>query len=96
MVLAHSEYLIPVIPTEAGFNCRKRQREYETLWQSGGWCFYGSFADLLTHQASNETLAAFVRDRIRERVRRPRSRSCWCRVMVQASEFCDPYQIECA
>lgn len=56
VVLARSEYLILVIPTEAGFNCHKRQREYEPLWQPGGWC----------------------------------------RVMVQASEFCDPYQIECA
>ena len=38
-------------------------------WESGGLCYYSSFVDLLTNQAANETLAEFVRQKTRQRVK---------------------------
>ena len=50
----------------------ERQRQYEALWQKGGfeWMF-GSYKDLLTDEAANATAADFVRRKIREAVRDP-------------------------
>ncbi len=47
----------------------ERQADYEMRWESGGLCYYSSFADLLTNQAANETLAEFVRQKTRQRVK---------------------------
>jgi len=43
----------------------ERQRVYEARWEEGGTYFMASFNDLATNQASNDTAAAFVRDKIR-------------------------------
>ncbi|MEQ8234163.1 MAG: NAD(P)/FAD-dependent oxidoreductase [Gammaproteobacteria bacterium] len=46
----------------------ERLADYEMRWESGGLCYYSSFIDLLTNREANETLAEFVREKIRERV----------------------------
>ena len=49
----------------------ERQRVYEERWQVGGTYFMAAFDDLATNQASNDTAAAFVRDKIRSIVHDP-------------------------
>ena len=49
----------------------ERLADYETRWKNGGLAYYSSYIDLLTSKAANETLAEFVRGKIRERVRDP-------------------------
>jgi cyclohexanone monooxygenase len=50
----------------------ERTREYERRWQHGGLWFLGAFQDLMVSQEANETVAEFVRGKIRERVKDPR------------------------
>ncbi len=50
-----------------------RRAEYEARWERGGFTFLGSFNDLFLDVAANETAAEFVRERIREIVRDPRT-----------------------
>ena len=52
-------------------SAEERLKDYETRWESGGLCFYSSFNDLLTNQEANETLASFVREKTRQRVKDP-------------------------
>ncbi|MFT5392578.1 MAG: cyclohexanone monooxygenase, partial [Gammaproteobacteria bacterium] len=47
----------------------ERERIYEQRWAAGGTQFMGSFSDLATNQASNDTAAQFVRQKIREMVK---------------------------
>ena len=49
----------------------ERQREYERSWNSGGVNFVHSFNDLMLDQASNDTIADFVRSKIRDTVHDP-------------------------
>ena len=49
----------------------ERVIEYERRWAKGGVNFMHSFNDLMTNEASNASAAAFVHDRIREKVRDP-------------------------
>lgn len=49
----------------------ERRAEYELRWRSGGLCFYNSFKDLFLDKGANETVADFVRMKIRETVREP-------------------------
>lgn len=49
----------------------ERRAEYELRWRSGGLCFYNSFKDLFIDKEANETVADFVRMKIRETVRDP-------------------------
>ena len=49
----------------------ERQREYERRWNSGGVNFVHSFNDLMLDQASNDTIADFVRSKIRSTVHDP-------------------------
>jgi cation diffusion facilitator CzcD-associated flavoprotein CzcO len=49
----------------------ERLQEYEYRWSSGGLCYYTSYADLLFSKEANDTLADFVRAKIREKVRNP-------------------------
>ncbi len=46
----------------------KRREIYEEFWNRGGLTFLGAFDDLLLDEAANETAAAFVREKIREKV----------------------------
>ena len=52
-------------------SAEERREIYEEFWQRGGLPFLGAFGDLLVNRDSNETAAAFVRDKIREKVRDP-------------------------
>lgn len=49
----------------------KRRAEYEQRWNSGGAWFGGTFNDLMTDVAANETAADFIRGKIREIVNDP-------------------------
>lgn len=49
----------------------ERTAEYERRWKHGGLTFLGAFGDLLSDEASNATLAGFVRDKIRSTVKDP-------------------------
>jgi cation diffusion facilitator CzcD-associated flavoprotein CzcO len=52
----------------------QRQVLYEELWQKGGFhLLFSSYADLLTNKEANRTLADFVRGKIREVVRDPKT-----------------------
>ncbi len=49
-----------------------RQRFYEQKWQAGGMNLWlGSYEDILLDERANETVAEFVRDKIRSRVDDP-------------------------
>ena len=50
---------------------QERQRIFEKRWAQGGLNMLLAFGDLVTNQASNDLVAAFVHDRIREKVEDP-------------------------
>jgi len=50
---------------------QEREREYAARWKKGGVNFVHSFNDLMVNQASNDTIAEFVRGRIRSVVQDP-------------------------
>ena len=49
----------------------ERRREYQRRWDQGGVNFVHSFNDLMLDQQSNDTIAQFVRERIRDIVDDP-------------------------
>ncbi len=49
----------------------ERLREYRARWERGGLGFLGAFADLLVDRAANDTVAAFIRERIGAIVKDP-------------------------
>jgi cyclohexanone monooxygenase len=49
----------------------ERRREYEYRWGAGGLYYYTSFVDLMVNREANETVAEFVRAKIREKVHDP-------------------------
>mgnify|MGYP003700752629 CR=1 FL=1 len=49
----------------------ERQAVYEERWRAGGSGFLAAFNDILTNQAANDTMAEFVRGKIREIVKDP-------------------------
>ena len=49
----------------------ERLAEYEKRWAAGGLCFYTAYPDLLMDARANESLAEFVRNKIRQRVKNP-------------------------
>ncbi len=49
----------------------ERRRRFEERWQTGGFSFMVSFADLLRTQEANDAAASFVREQIRGIVRDP-------------------------
>jgi len=52
----------------------QRQTRYEELWQKGGLhLLFGSYADIMTDKEANRTVADFVRGKIRETVRDPKT-----------------------
>jgi cyclohexanone monooxygenase len=48
-----------------------RQRTYEERWQRGGFAVLGAYADLIISKQANDTIADFVRAKIREIVHDP-------------------------
>jgi cyclohexanone monooxygenase len=51
----------------------ERQAVYRKRWEIGGLAFLGSFNDLLTDPAANDTAAEFVREQIRRIVKDPKT-----------------------
>jgi len=51
----------------------ERQVEYDRRWKIGGTGFLGSFSDILTSQAANDTASEFVRNQIRKIVKDPKT-----------------------
>jgi cation diffusion facilitator CzcD-associated flavoprotein CzcO len=49
----------------------ERRAVYDERWAAGGLSFYTAFKDLLFDPEANETLANYIRDKIRERVDDP-------------------------
>ena len=49
----------------------EREAEYERRWANGGLAFMGAYGDLMFDQDANDTVAGFVRDKIREIVDDP-------------------------
>lgn len=49
----------------------ERIAEYDRRWAAGGLSFYTAFTDTLMDERSNETMAEYMRARIRERVKNP-------------------------
>ncbi len=56
----------------------ERQQEYTRRWNKGGVNFVHAFNDLMLDQASNDTIAEFVRSRIREIVKDPQVAESLC------------------
>jgi cyclohexanone monooxygenase len=56
----------------------ERLREYEYRWELGGLYYYTSYADLFSSQEANDTLAEFVRNKIRETVKDPKTAEILC------------------
>jgi cyclohexanone monooxygenase len=56
----------------------QRRALYEEGWQQGGLGILGSFPDLLFDRAGNETLAEFVRSKVREKVADPEVAELLC------------------
>ena len=50
-----------------------RRSNYEERWERGGFTFLGAYGDLLASRDANETAAGFVRERIRDIVRDPKT-----------------------
>ena len=60
--------------TRSAFDVSDEEREaiYEQLWKEPGFGFWlGNFYDIMTDERANETIAEFVRRKIRERVKDP-------------------------
>lgn len=81
--LVHSE-LAP-LPSQSALEVSEEERtvEYENRWASGGLSPYYAYTDSLLDDESNETLAEFAREKIRERVNDPQL----------ADKLCPDYQI---
>ena len=81
--LVHSE-LAP-LPSQSALEVspEERRAEYENRWASGGLSHYYAYTDSLLDETSNETLAEFAREKIRERVDDPEL----------AEKLCPDYQI---
>ena len=56
----------------------ERQATYEARWAAGTGAFLGAFNDILTNKAANDTMAAFVRGKIRETVKDPATAEILC------------------
>jgi cyclohexanone monooxygenase len=57
---------------------QERLQEYERRWQKGGVNFVHSFNDLMANKASNDTIADFVRSKIRTIVKDPTVANSLC------------------
>ena len=53
----------------------ERKSIYEKAWEAGGFRFRSMFQDLLTNECANKTAADFIKEKIRETVRDPKTAS---------------------
>ena len=56
----------------------ERQATYEARWQAGTGAFLGAFNDILTNKEANDTMAEFVRGKIRATVKDPVTAEILC------------------
>ena len=61
----------PPKPSAANVTGEERQAAYEEAWARGGLGFGAVFADLMQNEASNESAAQFIRDKIHATVENP-------------------------
>ena len=61
------------LPTRSALSvsAEEREAEYERCWNSANFTLYWSFNDVLTDKAANETVAEFVRAKIRAKIDDP-------------------------
>jgi cyclohexanone monooxygenase len=52
-------------------SAEERKAEYDRRWAAGGLCFYNAYTDLLMSKEANDSLADYIRDKIRQRVKDP-------------------------
>jgi cyclohexanone monooxygenase len=57
---------------------QERLATYEARWKVGGSGFLGSFNDILTNKKANDTMAEFVRGKIRQTVKDPATADILC------------------
>ena len=71
--------MVPTLTTTAlAATPEEREREYQYRWDVGGLYFYTSYTDLLMSEEANETAAEFVRKKIRETVKDPKTAELLC------------------
>ncbi|WP_116135120.1 flavin-containing monooxygenase [Trinickia diaoshuihuensis] len=70
-VLVGGEPRLPLTTSALAVSAEERLSEFEARWQAGGLCLYTCYPDLMTSKEANETLAEFVRAKIREKVVNP-------------------------
>ena len=56
----------------------ERQATYEARWEAGTGAFLGAFNDILTNKEANDTMAEFVRNKIRATVKDPVTAEILC------------------
>jgi cyclohexanone monooxygenase len=56
----------------------EREAEYERRWARGGLTFYGAFNDLVSNFEANKTLGDFLRKKIRQIVKDPKTAELLC------------------
>lgn len=76
--LLHSE--LSPLPTQSALKVsdEERRREYDDRWSSGGLAPYYAYTDSLLDERSNETLAEYARERMKERVADPETAEKLC------------------
>jgi cation diffusion facilitator CzcD-associated flavoprotein CzcO/acetyl esterase/lipase len=66
-------------PSALGVSTQERTARYDELWELGGFrILTSSYGDLLTDEQANDTIADYVRDRIRETVKDPKTAELLC------------------
>jgi cation diffusion facilitator CzcD-associated flavoprotein CzcO/acetyl esterase/lipase len=66
-------------PSALEVSAAERRARYDELWDVGGFRFLtSSYGDLLTDQRANDTIADYVRERIRETVKDPKTAELLC------------------
>ena len=70
-IALNNEPSVPNNKSALAVSAEERLQYYEIRWQSGGLCYYSSFIDLLVSREANDTLAEFVREKTRQRVKDP-------------------------
>ncbi|KAI3603364.1 Cyclohexanone monooxygenase [Cupriavidus necator H850] len=66
-------------PSALADSADEREAHYEACWRDGGFSLWiGSYADILFDKQANETVADFVRAKIRERVKDPAVAAMLC------------------
>ena len=59
-------------------SAQQRQHEYQRRWDTGGVNFVHAFNDLMVNKESNDTIADFVRAKIRQIVHNPQTAEALC------------------